>query len=182
MIFVFSALFAFGLVGFIYKLWSGDVNRLETALKEEKRKQAELAQIKEQNQRYQAQKNRLESLYNTIQALEKSRVGPVEFLTALGNTVNRTNELYLLSVASQGDRTVIRGQANSVEAIATFIGALKSSGFFEDVQLRESYEDDQDHRMTFKFNLDCSYKPSSAAAPVPPPAPAPATPTRRAGM
>lgn len=162
-------------------IWGRDVDRLEQDLQREKRRQAELAAVKEQNLRYQQDLNRLQELINTIQTLQNSRVGPVDFMASLGNTVNRTNDLYLLTVASQADRIVIRGQANTVESIATFISALRNSGSFNDVQLRDSYEDDQISRVTFKFDLDCVYKLPGSATPPAQPGPTPATAPRRAG-
>jgi Tfp pilus assembly protein PilN len=96
--------------------------------------------------------------------------------------VNRTNDLYLLSVNPEGGRVLIRGQSNSVESIANFIAALKGSGVFEDVQLRQYFQDDQYNRVGYKFIIDCNYKSPAAAAPTAQPATPSAAPTRRAGM
>jgi Tfp pilus assembly protein PilN len=82
--------------------------------------------------------------------------------------VNRTTGLYLLTVNAEGGRLQIQGQSDSVEAIVNFIGVLRHSGGFADVQFHQFFQDDQEKRLSFKFNLDCVYQPT-------------ATPTMRAG-
>jgi Tfp pilus assembly protein PilN len=86
-------------------------------------------------------------------------------MNVLANVVNKTtNDLYLFSVAPQGERVMIRGQAASPNSVAALLSYLKASGYFEDVQLRQFYEDDVQEVASYKFNLDCAYKPSSAGA------------------
>ena len=145
--------------------------------------QARLAAIQVENQRYKQQRHDLEERINTIQMLQQSRVGPVELMTVLGNTSNRAADLYLLTAAMDGNRLVLKGQANSVEAIATFMSALRASKGVSDVQLRQYWQDDQHNRTTFKFDIDCAYSVTTAAAPVaaPPATPSAAAP-RRAGL
>jgi Tfp pilus assembly protein PilN len=124
-----------------------------------------LAGIKLENAKYEQERRLLEQRINTIQLLQASRVGPTEFMNALANVVNKTtNDLYLFSVAPQGERVVMRGQAASPNSVAALLSYLKASGYFEDVQLRQFYEDDVQDLASYKFNLDCAYKPSSAGA------------------
>jgi Tfp pilus assembly protein PilN len=86
-------------------------------------------------------------------------------MNALGNVVNKIpNDLYFFSVAPQGDRVVIHGQAGSANSVATLLSSMKTSGYFDDVQLRQFYEDDVQNLISYKFNMDCSYKSPSAAA------------------
>jgi Tfp pilus assembly protein PilN len=86
-------------------------------------------------------------------------------MNVLSNVVNKTtNDLFLYSVIPQGDRVVIRGQAGSANSVAALLSSMKTSGYFDDVQLRQFYEDDAQDLVSYKFNLDCAYKPPSAAA------------------
>jgi Tfp pilus assembly protein PilN len=183
LIFVGAAVVAFLVVGFFYPYWTNQISELERNLKKEKAEQARLAAIQVENQRYKQQRKDLEERINTIQMLQQSRVGPVELMTVLGNTVNRTTDLYLLTAGMEGNRLVLKGQSNSVEAIANFISALKVSKGISDVQLRQYYQDDQHNRTTFKFNIDCVYGVATAAAPAAaqPAMPSAAAP-RRAAM
>jgi Tfp pilus assembly protein PilN len=180
LIFLASLLAAFAIVGFTWWLWSAEIKRLNEEYAKQQIEAERLKQIRAENQRYMQQRQQLEGRINTIQTLVNSRVGPVDFMTALGNVVNRSSDLYLLTVAPEGARVAIRGQANSVESIANFVANLKNSGRFDEVQLRQYYQDDQYNRLSFKFQLDCVYKmPGAAPAAA---QPAAATPGRRAGM
>lgn len=183
LIFVGAAVVAFLVVGFFYTYWTNQISELERNLKKEKAEQARLVAIQVENQRYKQQRKDLEERINTIQMLQQSRVGPVELMTILGNTVNRTSDLYLLAAGMDGNRLVLKGQSNSVESIASFMSVLKASKGVSDVQLRQYYQDDQHNRTTFKFNIDCVYSVATAAAPA---AAQPAMPSvaapRRAGM
>ncbi len=158
-----SLLAAFAIVGFIWRIWTTEINRLNQEYAKQQIEAERLKQIRAENQRYVQQRQQLESRIDTIQTLVNSRVGPVDFMTALGNVVNRSSDLYLLTVTPEGARVVIQGQANSVESIANFVANLKNSGSFEEVQLRQYFQDDQPNRMSFKFHLDCVYKLPSAA-------------------
>ncbi len=179
LVFVGSLIVGFVVVGVIWKIWDAKVKDLETKLAKERAEQSRLAAIQAENMRFVAQIRDLETRKNTTQMLLNSRIGPVELMTALGNTVNRTSDLYLLTVSPVGGRVSIRGQSMSVESIARFIGALKESGSFDDVQLQRYYQDDVYNRLSFKFDIDCVFKSSAAAAAA---GPAQAAPARRAGM
>lgn len=176
LIFIVSALVAGGTVLGFYTIWSRDVARLQQDLKKEQLREAELRGVQEQNRRYQQQLQQLEVRINTIQTLQNSKSGPVAFMTALADVVNRTGDLYLFSVAPEGERLAIKGQSSTVESMAQFIAALKHSGSFQDVQLRQYWEDDQQNRLAYKFNLDCIYRSPAAVAPAAAPG------TQRAGM
>lgn len=161
----------FLVVGVFYRMWSGAIDNLKTELKKEQAEQARLAAIKAENLRYQQQVKQLDQRINTIQALQASRVGPVEIMTALGNVVNKTSDVYLYTAANTTGRLVLRGQSGSVDSMAVFLASLKSSGVFDDVQLHRFFEDDQHNRLTYKFDVSCVYKPpqppstGTAAAP-----------------
>jgi Tfp pilus assembly protein PilN len=150
---------------FIYWYLNNDITKLTLAKQQQEAEQKRLAGIKEQNARYEQQLNQLELRLNTIHTLQASRVGPVELMTNLGKLVDQSNELYLITVKPTGDRLALEGQANSSDAIANFIGALQQSGAFDDVQLKQSYQDNQHDRVSFKFMLDCIYRQSGLPPP-----------------
>jgi Tfp pilus assembly protein PilN len=146
-------------------LWSRSVDALGVELKKQQAEQVRLAAIKQENAKYEQERRLLEQRIKTIQMLQASRVGPTEFMNALSTVVNKTSsDLYLFSVAPQGDRVVIRGQAGSANSVATLLSSMKTSGYFDDVQLRQFYEDDVQDLISYKFNMDCLYKPPAAAA------------------
>jgi Tfp pilus assembly protein PilN len=165
LVFGVSAVVAFGIVGFFYRYWSSQIETLNKQKAEQMRERDRLAQIRAENDRYRQQLEQLQRRQDTIQSLQNSKAGPVDYMDRLGDIVNRSNDLYLLTATPEGSRVTIRGQSNSVESIANFVANLKNSGSFDDVQLRQYYQDDQSGRLSFKFNLDCVYKLPSAARP-----------------
>jgi Tfp pilus assembly protein PilN len=163
-VFVGALVVCFAAVGFTYKLWSSAVDKEQSDVNKEKRRQADLQGIKAQNDRYHAQVADLEQRINTIEALRASRVGPVEEMTALGDVVSRTTDVYLFTMGPQGERVVLNGQSGSVSSMANFLSSLQKSGYFEDVQLRRFFQDNQKEQLAYKFVLDMVYKSPTAAS------------------
>jgi Tfp pilus assembly protein PilN len=166
--FLAALVVSFGIVGLLYMIWSRSIDTLNVELKKQQAEAVRLAAIKQENVKYEQERRLLEQRVKTIELLRAGRAGPTEFLNALGDAVNKTtNDLYLISVAPQGDRVVIHGQAGSVNSVATFLSSMTTSGYFTDVQLRQFYEDDVQNLISYKFNMDCSFKsPSAAALPI----------------
>lgn len=183
-VFVGSVVVSLAVVGFVYRLWTSGVKEEQDNVAKETRRQAELKDVKVQYDRYVAQLAELKRIEATIDALQAAKVGPKEEMTALGDVVNRTNDLYLSTMSPVGDRVALVGQSGSVESMASFLSSLEKSGYFQDVELRQFFQDDQRERLSYKFKLDMLYQSPSAAAAAgqtaaPPGAPAPA---RRAGQ
>jgi Tfp pilus assembly protein PilN len=166
-VFVGALVVCFAIVGLLYMIWSASIDSLNVELRKQRAEQVRLAGIKRENAKYEQERQLLEQRINTIQVLQASRVGPADFMNVLANVVNKTtNDLYLFSVAPQGDRVAIRGLAASADSVAALLSYLKTSGYFDDVQLRQFYEDDMQNLESYKFNLDCAFKlPSAAASP-----------------
>jgi Tfp pilus assembly protein PilN len=164
-VFIGALVVCFGTAGLFYKLWNRSIDALNVELAKQQAEQARLAAIKIENLKYEQERQLLEQRIHTIEMLKASRVGPIEFMNALGDVVNRTKDLYLFSVSPQGERVVMRGETFSVNSVATLLFSMKTSGYFDDVQLRQFYEDDDQDRVSYKFNMDFGCKQPSAAAP-----------------
>ena len=162
--FVGALIICFGIVGVIYKIWSNQIADLTNRRSQENLRKAELAGVKAQNEKYQQRLRDLETRINTIQALQNSRVGPVELMSALGDVVNRTNDVYLYTLTPLGDRLQLKGQSGTVESMASFLAFLKRSGFFNDVQLETFFQDDIHERLNYKFTVSCLFKSSTGGA------------------
>jgi Tfp pilus assembly protein PilN len=157
---------AFGIVGVIYTVWTNQIDELQKKRTRENIRRQELAVVKSQNDKYQERLRELETRINTIQALQNSRVGPVELMSALGSIVDRTSDVYLYTMAPAGDRLQLKGQSSSVDSMANFLAFLKNSGSFQDVQLEQFYQDDIHDRVNYKFALSCQFKsPSGGVSP-----------------
>jgi len=165
-VFLGALVVCFGAVGLMYLVWSGSLATLKVELKKQKAEQTRLAAIRQENAKYEHERAELEQRIKAVQVLQTSRVGPTDFMNALGNVVSKTpTDLYFFSVNHQGDRVVIQGQAGSANSVASLLASLKTSGHFDDVQLRQFFEDDKEGLLGYKFNLDFLYKSPSDAAP-----------------
>jgi Tfp pilus assembly protein PilN len=163
-----SLVVALGVVGILGWAWSRQVDALHHQLAKEQAEQTRLAAVAAENKRYEQQIVEVEARIKTIQALEEARTGPVDLMNSLAGSVNLANDLYLLSVKVDGGRLILKGETGSVNSIADFIAALKREGDFYDVHLQQYYQDDENDRMNFKFDLDCVY--SRGGPPALPPA------------
>jgi Tfp pilus assembly protein PilN len=162
---------AMGLVALIvFFSLKSSISDLDTKIAAAERLKAELATVKQQADNYEKQLNELQQRKDTVDALAKGRVGPVELMRALGVTSTRSNDLFLNSVQTSGDRLTIKGEANSADTIANFLGFLQGSGSFSDVRLQQSFQNDKGTRTSFDFTLSCSFVSSAAPAPAAQPA------------
>jgi Tfp pilus assembly protein PilN len=165
LVFIVSLAVMMSVVGFLYFYWNNQLQHEADALTREQTRQKELAAVRAQNQLYQRQLKQLEERINTIQKLQTSRQGPVDLMAGLGDTVDTARDLYLLQVTPEGKVLHIRGESQTVEAIAQFIKALNNSAQFSEVHLEQYYQDDRHGRTNFKFNLNCVYTPPETGQP-----------------
>lgn len=167
---------ALGLVaGLTYFVVQKQIHTLDTQIAEQRVEQRRLAGVKAQAESYLRTLNELKLQKDTVDALARSRVGPVELMRALGVTATHDNDLYLNTVTNRGGHLAIVGTTNSINTLADFLGNLKKSGAFDDVKLQQSYQNDKGSRISYNFSINCVFKPPSAQG-------APATPARRAGL
>ncbi|MGH9398067.1 MAG: PilN domain-containing protein [Terriglobia bacterium] len=154
----------FGLVGLMYWRSSHSLAVLNRQMTVEKMEASRLAALEAQNKRYQSQLGEIDQHIDVIQTLEKGRTGPRDLMALLGSAAGRVNGLYFLTVDTQKGRLNIHGQSDDADAVANFIAALEDAGSFSDVELRRVFEDDRYTKVSFKFDLDCLYKPPVDAA------------------
>ena len=164
LIFVGALVVCFGIVGLFYEIWSNQISDYEKKLSQEKVRQTELTVVKAQNAKYQQRLKDLETRINTIQALQNSRVGPVELMSTLGNIVNKTDDIYLYTLMPASDRFELKGQSGSVDSMANFLASLKNSGTFDNVQLDQFFQDDLHDRTAYKFAVSCGFRTANGAA------------------
>ncbi len=165
LIFVGALVVCFGIVGIMYKVWSNQIVELQKRQSQEKIRQTDLTAVKAQNAKYQQRLKDLETRINTIQALQNSRVGPVELMSTLGSIVNKTSDIYLYTLTPSGDRFTLKGQSNTVDSMVNFLAFLKNSGTFDDVQLDQFYQDDLHDRTAYKFSVSCGFKTPTGMSP-----------------
>ena len=165
---------------------------LQTQLNDENSKiktltaqKTELLSIKQQVESFEKQKQVLQQRVGVIEQLQRDRTGGQELLDMVANTVSRTENLWLSSMTRKGNTIAFDGASASINAVANFITALKRSGYFQKVDIKESKQDEKSTGVqTFLFQISAEISPpqagpatqaKSASAPTQPAAaPAPA--------
>jgi Tfp pilus assembly protein PilN len=130
----------------------------------------QLEQIKAQVEAFDKQRVVLQQRVQTIEQLQRDRTGSQELLDEVANTVSRTENLWLTTLTRKGSSLNMEGSSASINAVANFITAMKRSGYFQKVEIKESKQDDRNTAVqTFNFQI------SAEIAPPPPAASKPAT-------
>jgi len=129
---------------------------IETHIKVAEQKNRELADVKARFLERQTQANAYKRRVDVIDGLRHNQTGPVELLAMLGETVNNTEAVWLSKMDDSGGSVNLEGTALSADAVANLIANLQKTGFFRNVEIKETYQDDQIKDMqAFQFTLTC---------------------------
>ncbi len=126
----------------------------------------ELATLLQVKTRVEA-KQKLVDTYRTrvkvIDQLRSNQAGPVNLLTTIGETVNKTDAVWLGAMKDEGSAIAVEGVALSHSAVANLITNLKKTGYFENVELRETVQDEKAKEVDlFNFTVACEKKRAGA--------------------
>ena len=142
-------------VGYWYRL---DVVKRDIAAKMQiaEQKNRELADVKARYLERQRQAENYKRRVDVIDQLRASQSGPVNLLNMIGNTVNGTEAVWLNNMKDQGASVDIEGMALSTDAVANLMTNLQKTGFFKNIEIKETYQDDTFKEMqAFQFTLTC---------------------------
>jgi type IV pilus assembly protein PilN len=115
-----------------------------------------LADIKVKYLERQKQAESYKRRVDVIDQLRKDQTGPVALLSMIADTVNGTEAVWLNSMQDQGPNVAIDGTALSSDAVANLISNLQKTGFFRNIEIKESYQDESVKDMqAFQFTLTC---------------------------
>ena len=74
----------------------------------------------------------------------------------LADTVNGTEAVWVNTMQDQGASVYIDGTALSSDAVANLITNLQKTGFFRNIEIKETIQDDTVRDMqAFQFSLTC---------------------------
>jgi len=162
---------------YFYHSWESQLNDENNRIKQLRAQKTELEQIKQQVESFETQKKVLQQRVATIEQLQRDRTGGQELLDQVANTVSRAENLWLTSMTKKGASITMEGASASVNSVANFITALRRSGYFQKVEIKEAKQDDRNTAVqTFNFSISADIAPSgpAGAAPQAKPASAPA--------
>jgi type IV pilus assembly protein PilN len=149
---------AFGVLYYHWHSMNAETVEVRTHIQKQVGEKARLENLKTQVDEFERQKGVLQQRINVIEELQRNRTGDQELLDALANTVSRTDTLWLTSLDRKGNVLTIQGAAGSINAVANFITQLKHSGYFDQVEIKESAQDSKSADVqTFNFVLTAQF-------------------------
>jgi len=142
-------------LGYWYRL-DHQSKSIATHMKVAEQKNRELADVKARFLERQTQANNYKRRVDVIDGLRTNQTGPVNLLAMLGQTVNGTEAVWLSRMDDTGPTVKLEGTALSTDAVANLIANLQKTGFFKNVEIDETYQDEQIKDMqAFQFTLNC---------------------------
>src|ERR1700716_1679509 len=155
-----ALVFSFGLLYIHYWQMDKEDKQVLAHIQKQKGEKARLEQLKQQVDNFDKQKGVLQQRISVIEELQRNRTGGQQLLDAIANTVSRTDTVWLTSVERKGDSLAINGSAGSIDAVANYITQLKRSGYFQQVEIKESHQDASNKAVQiFLFSLTAQFAP-----------------------
>jgi type IV pilus assembly protein PilN len=147
-------------LGFLYYSWQKQLSAENGRIKQLQAQKTDLEQVKLQVEAFEKQKQVLDQRVRTIEQLQRDRTGGQDLLDMVANTVSRTENLWLTTMTKKGNQLSIEGSSASINAVANFITALKRSGYFQKVEIKETKQDEKASAIeTFNFQLSAEITP-----------------------
>jgi type IV pilus assembly protein PilN len=150
---------------YFYHSWQTQLNDENKRIQQLQAQKTDLEQIKLQVEAFEKQKVVLQQRVSTIEQLQRDRTGAQELLDQVANTVSRAENLWLMSMTKKGATLEMNGAAASLNSVANFITALKRSGYFQKVEIKDAKQDDKNLNVqTFLFSINAEIAPNGPAA------------------
>ena len=119
-------------------------------------KNRELADVKARYLERQREAENYKRRVDVIDQLRAAQSGPVKLLDTIGQTINGTEAVWLNTMKDSGPSIDIEGMALSTDAVASLISNLQKTGYFKNIEIKETYQDDTFKEMqAFTFTLTC---------------------------
>jgi Tfp pilus assembly protein PilN len=155
----------------LFAFWKTDQDELKKAQDEITSLTAQkttLAPLEEELKKLEQQEADLQRKRGLIDVIERSKIGGRELLETVAGTVVRTETLWLTLMTRKGDALTMEGSAGSLQAVANFITQLKRSGYFEQVEIKETRQDERSGAAAlFVFSITAQFRPPAAAGAAP---------------
>jgi len=173
--FLIAILIAGGALFFHWRQMNSEVLKLKDQISKQTSERTRLQSVKAEVERRQAEKAALKQRVDVIEQLQRNRSGGQELLDAVANTVNRVDALWMNGLRRTGNSLQMDGEAETLNAVASFITELKRSGYFDKVEIKETKQDERrPASSTFIFTLTADFSlPSQGTGVQQPPAAAP---------
>jgi Tfp pilus assembly protein PilN len=142
-------------LGYWYRL-DHQSKAIAAQMKTAEAKNRELADVKARYLERQNEANAYKRRVDVIDGLRSNQTTPVSLLAMLGETVNNTEAVWLSKMDDTGGVVKLEGTALSTDAVANLIANLQKTGYFQTVEIDETYQDETIKDMqAFQFTLNC---------------------------
>src|SRR5690348_10428097 len=148
---------AVGANGYYWFYLDHQAKDIATKMDAAERHNRELAVVKQKYLEHQKEADNYKRRVDVIDQLKATQNGyPMNLLNTIGDTVNGTEAVWLSSMKDQGANISIQGMALSTDAVANLIENLQKTGYFKNIEIKETYQDEQVKDMqAFQFELTC---------------------------
>lgn len=140
--------------------WHGldrEKQAIATHMQQAEQKNRELADVKARYLERQRQAESYKRRVDVIDQLRAAQAGPVNLMNTIGDTVNNTEAVWLSQMKDDGANVDIQGMALSTDAVASLIQNLQKTGYFKNIEIKETYQDEMVKDMqAFQFTLTCA--------------------------
>ena len=144
-----------------YMKLNREATKIQTDLDAARQENRALAQVKSSYQERQKQFELYDRRVKVIHQLQANQSGPSELLNTVASTVNQTDAVWLQTMNDDGKNINLAGTALSANAVANLITNLKKTNYFRNVEIKETYQDEQFRDMqAYQFKLVCEKQKS----------------------
>ncbi len=151
-------------LGYWYKL-DKQAKSIALQMQQAEQQNRELAEVKARYLERQREAQNYKRRVDVIDQLRANQTGPVDLLSTVGATVNGTEAVWLNNLKDQGTSVDIEGMALSTDAVANLISNLQKTGYFRNIEIKETFQDETYKEMqAFQFVLTCEKGNEKAAA------------------
>ncbi len=153
-----AVLLAAGVNGFEWYHLNNQAKNIATKMAAAEQENRELADVKSKYLERQKQADSYKRRVDVIDQLRAAQVNasPVDLLNTIGDTINGTEAVWLSTMKDTGANIDIQGMALSTDAVANLISNLQKTGYFKNIEIKETYQDEQVKTMqAFQFTLTC---------------------------
>jgi len=96
---------------------------------------------------------------DVIKQLRDHQAARPNFLKDISANREDSSAVWLNRIRAQGESIAIEGMAITPNAVSRIISDLKSTGYFRNIEIRETYRDDSKNKThTFEFQLICEFE------------------------
>ncbi len=129
--------------------------QLQSAITEADANIASMTKVKQAYLQRQKDYDAFKRRFDVIDQLRAGQVGPVPLMTNVSATVNNTDGVWLLNMKDDGAKVSLDGVALGPNSVANLMTNLRRSGYFKNVELHETAQEDNPKIQTFSFSLVC---------------------------